>query len=112
MGNRLIINNIIWVVRFVSSDSAVLNRSDGSHTVGMTDGNLRTIFIDRNLRGAFLEKVLCHEICHAVCFSYGVRIPIETEELIANWVSMYGRIVINGLDNLMDSINKIGTKAY
>lgn len=100
---EFIINNNIWYVMFTNPNNPVFTRSDGSTTVGVTDGITRVIYLSDALRGAFLERVLCHEICHAVCFSYDLSIPIETEELIANWVSLYGREVICVLDNLLQN---------
>ena len=79
----------------------MLMRNDGSITVGMTDWNTKSIYLDKHLNGAFLEKVLCHELCHVICFSYNVRMDIEQEEYLANWISLYGRQVIELLDNLL-----------
>lgn len=110
MNNRFIVNNIIWCIKYVNSSSSVLTRSDGSTTVGMTDWSTKTIYLDKHLKGAFLEKVLCHELCHVLCFSYGISIPIEQEEYLANWVSLYGREVIELLDNLLSRVN--GNVAY
>lgn len=99
--NSFIVNGIEWRLAFVPSASSVLFRSDGSHTVGMTDANTHSVYIDENLQGEFLEKVLCHEICHCFCFSYNIKLDIEQEEYLANWVSMYGRKVIELLDILL-----------
>lgn len=101
------INNNTWYVMFVDSNNPIFTRSDGSTTVGVTDGITRVIYISSALRGAFLERVLCHELCHAICFSYDLHIPLQTEELIADWVSLYGREVINLLDDLLQNNYKI-----
>lgn len=101
------INGIIWKVQFVDENSFALFRSDGSRTVGMTSWYTRTIYLANNLRGAFLEKVLCHELCHCICFSYGIYMNIQQEEYLANWVSLYGREVISLLDNILMQVKGV-----
>ena len=98
------INNRLWRIRFVSPDSDYLRRSDGTLTVGVTDGGLNTVFISDNLTDDFLRKVLCHELCHVFCFSYNIEMPIEQEEFMADWLSLYGEELIYLLDDLMTII--------
>ena len=95
------INNRLWRIRFVSPDSDHLRRSDGSLTVGVTDGGLDTIFLSDSLADDFLRKVLCHELCHVFCMSYNINILIEQEEFMADWLSLYGEDLIYLLDDLM-----------
>lgn len=96
-----VINNIVWHINYVDTNNPKLIRSDGSRTVGMTDWNTCTIYLANNLRGNFKERVLCHELCHCICFSYNVKMNIKQEELLADWVSLYGREVIDLLDDLL-----------
>lgn len=98
------INNQIWHIEYTDNNSNMLLRSDGSRTVGMTDGNTRTVYLARSLSGGFLERVLAHELCHCICFSYDITIPIEQEEFLADWVSLYGREVIDVLDSLISQV--------
>lgn len=100
------INNNTWYVMFKNPNNSVFTRSDGSTTVGVTDGKTNVIYLSSALKGKFMERVLCHELCHAICFSYDINIPIESEELIADWVSLYGREVINILDEILKSLKK------
>lgn len=95
------INNIRWHIQYVGTDNPKLIRSDGSLTVGMTDWNSCTVYLANKLQGRFKEKVLCHELCHCICFSYDIHMDIEQEEFLANWVSLYGREVIELLDDLL-----------
>lgn len=99
--NDFYINGIHWGIKYVDPDSSKLKRSDGSTTVGMTDWNARTVYLADNLQGRFLEKVLAHELCHCICFSYGIHMNIEQEEFLADWVSVHGRKVIELLDYLL-----------
>lgn len=95
------INGVEWDVVFVNSSSDYLMRSNGTLTVGMTDWIDKTVYLAKGLRGAFLRKVLAHELCHCICFSYDIHIPIDQEEYLADWVSLYGTEVIYLLDDLM-----------
>lgn len=99
-----VINGVEWDVIFVNSGSNKLRRSDGSITVGVTDGNDMCIYLSDMLQGAFLERVLCHELTHAVCMSWGISIPLETEEWLCNFMSEHGKEIIYLLDDLMMNI--------
>ena len=98
---RFVINDTPWETRFVDSGSRFLTRSDGSITIGMTDGNTNTVYLDKHLNGRMLDKVLAHELCHCVMFSYNIYMNIEQEEFLADWFSNYGRDTVYLLDNLM-----------
>ena len=99
-----VINGIEWELCFVSASSDKLRRSDNSITVGVTDWGDRCVYVADALYGAFLRKVLCHELCHCFCFSYDIHMPIEQEEYLANWISLYGEDLIYLLDDLMETI--------
>ena len=102
------INNEIWNLVKVSRYSDMLQRSDGSRTVGMTDRNTKTIYLADDLRGKFLDRVLCHELCHAFCLSYNVYMDIDTEEIVADFLTTYGREVFEIADRLLIEIEEIG----
>ena len=84
------INNQWWYISFVPKYSKILQRSDGTYTVGVTDNDTKTVYIDETIKGYFLRKVLCHEITHAAMFSYDVNITAEQEELLADLIATYG----------------------
>ena len=101
-----IINNRMWHIEFVNAASKKLHRSDSSLTVGVTDGNDNCVYLSEFLSGAFLKKVLCHELCHCFMMSYNISIPIEQEEFLADWISVYGEDLIYLLDDLMRAISR------
>lgn len=69
----------------------------------MTDGNTHTVYLLESLRGYMFDKVLAHELCHCFCFSYGIDIPIDQEEFMADFISLYGRDLVYLLDDLLQS---------
>lgn len=101
-----IINGIEWDIVFVNNYSDDLKRSDGSRTVGVTDNGEKCVFLSKSLRGAFLRRVLAHELVHCFCFSYDIYIPLEEEERLADWVSLYGTDLVYLLDDLMQEMKK------
>lgn len=98
------INGILWDIVFVRPNSDSLRRSDGSITFAVTDWNDRCIYVSIAPKGAFLRKILAHELCHCFCFSFDVHMPIEQEEYLADWISLYGTDLIYLLDDLMRNI--------
>ncbi len=98
------INGITWDVVFVPPNSDKLRRSDNSVTCGVTDWNDKCVYLSNALYGDFLERVLCHELTHCVCFSWGISIPIETEEWLCTFMSEHGKEIIYLLDDLMRNI--------
>ena len=100
------INGIWWKIRFVDSWDASLKRSDGSYSLAVTDANTSTVYISKWLKGAKLRRVVAHELCHCFCFSFDVHMPLEQEEYLADWISLYGADLVYLLDDLMTIITK------
>ena len=105
---RFSVNNQEWKLLFVNPSNNNLKRSDGSITIGMTDNNTRTVYINNRLSDYMTNKVLAHEICHVFAFSFDYSMPIEVEETVADFFSLFGRDMIN----LLDDLTLILKKAY
>jgi hypothetical protein len=105
---RFTVNNQEWQLLFVNPSNSNLKRSDGSITIGMTDNNTKTVYINNRLSDYMTNKVLAHEICHVFAFSFDYSMPIEVEETVADFFSLFGRDMIN----LLDDLTLILKKAY
>ena len=103
---KFVVNNQEWQLKFVNPNNRNLMRSDGSITIGMTDNNKKTVFINNRLKGQLQDKVLCHELTHVFAFEYDYDIPIEVEEIVADFMSLYGRDIIYILDDIMEILKK------
>lgn len=95
------VNSNIWEVKFVKPNSIDLMRSDGSITLGMTDNNVKTVYINNRLNEYMTDKVLCHELTHVFAFEFDYFMDIQTEEIVADFMSLYGRNIIYLLDDLV-----------
>ena len=100
------INGQRWNIAFVPPYHRLLEKSDGSFTVGATDIDTHTIYINNQLYGSFLKKVLCHEITHAAMYAYNISMPINQEELFADIMATYGEEIINMTNTIYTQIRE------
>lgn len=103
---KIIVNSIVWNIIFVPSNSKELLRSDNVLTLGVTDRNVNCVFLSNQLHGDLLYKVLCHELCHVYIFSYGIYFLIEEEERLAEFISMFGKNIVNDTNNLLNQFQR------
>ena len=81
-----------------------LKRSDDSFTLGSCDNNNKTIYINDNLNERYQWKVVCHEIVHAVMFSYDINLNQKQEEVLADIIATYGKEIVSFTDNIIQQI--------
>ena len=98
------VNGLNWEISLVEPHSDMLRRSDNTITLGVTDNNDRTVYMNNRLSYDMFDKVLCHELCHVFSFAYNLHIPIEIEEMIADFLSTYGRDVIAVADDILKEV--------
>lgn len=103
---KFTINNQEWDLVFVKPNSKNLMRSDGSITIGMTDNNKKTVYVNNRLNEYLTDKVICHELTHVFAFEFDYFMPIETEEIVADFMSLYGRRIVYLLDDLVGILKK------
>lgn len=100
------VNNNKWKLEFVKPNSRKLMRSDCSITIGMTDNNVKTVYINNRLNQYLTDKVICHELTHVFAFEFDYDIPLDVEEIVADFMSLYGRDIIYLLDDLTEILKK------
>lgn len=98
------INGENWILQFVRPNSEKLRRSDGVYTLGVTDDNTKTVSIARGMSDYMTNKVLCHELVHCYSFSYDCNIDMRMEEIIADFMSLYGRDIIYLADDILQNV--------
>ena len=89
-----IINGELWRVIFVNENHYALKKPNGTFAIGACDDYSKTIYLSKNLSGEYLKKVLCHEITHAIMFSYNINMPIAQEELFAEIMATFGDEIV------------------
>ena len=100
------INGTNWRVQYENALSGELRRSDGTISLGVTDRNTHTIYLSDKLQGFMQRKVLIHEVCHAICMSYDVHLPIEQEEVLCDFVATYGDEVFGIVDMILGAVRR------
>ena len=98
------VNGNIWLLKFVHPSSSDLLRSDMTRTFGVTDNSVKTVFIADNMDDYMTDKVIVHELSHVHAMEYGYSIPIEVEEVVCDFLSLYGRKIIYLADDIMSQI--------
>ena len=104
---RFTVNNQNWDLVFVKPNSKELVRSDGSITIGMTDNVQKKVFINNRLSGYMMDKCIAHEMCHVYAFSFDYYMDIETEEIVADFFSLFGRSIVYQLHDLIKILQRV-----
>ena len=109
--NSFTVNGYRWRVMFVPSGSPELTDRTFQSRVATTDPDTMTIYLSDVLSGTMLTRVLIHEMCHAVMWSYDMfaeihrmvkrRYWVEAEEWICNFMADYGMIVFNKVSSIL-----------
>ena len=98
---EIVVNSIKWEIILVNPNDINLITNDGNYTLGMTDNNIKCIFLSNKLDDDLLYNVLCHELCHVYCFSYNIYMDIEDEERLAQFISDFGKSIIKDTHYLL-----------
>lgn len=104
---KFIVNNQEWNLLFVNPSSDNLRRSDGSITIGVTDNNTKTVYINNRLNDYMTDKCLAHELCHVYAFEFNYNMPLDVEEIVADFFSLFGRSMVYLLDELVKILKRV-----
>lgn len=73
----IVINGDVWrVVRVPAGDPSLIDRT-GSEKLATTDSSNMTISVSNAVKPPLLDKVVLHEVSHAVTVSYGLLEPLR-----------------------------------
>ena len=101
------VNNQEWELVLVKPNSKELVRSNGTITIGMTDNNQKKVFINNRLSDYMFDKCLAHELCHVYAFSFDYFMDIETEDIVDDFFSLFGRSIVYQLDDLIKILKRV-----
>ncbi len=68
----VLINGDLWTIERVSPANPLLIDRTGKLNIAVADGILHEIKISRNIMPPLLDKVVLHELAHAITMSYGL----------------------------------------
>lgn len=70
--NPFVVNGDVWrVIRVPAGDPRLIDRTGGSK-LAVTDEETRTVSILETVRPPLLDKVVLHEVAHAITVSWGL----------------------------------------
>ena len=119
---RFYLNGILWRVYYVPSNSSYLVDRTGNVRLATTDVRLHNIYIYEGLSGELLNRVIIHEIGHAVMASFGLiselhklvkpEYWIEAEEWGCNLIADYGSLILQTSEDVIRDSFDILPRAF
>lgn len=86
-----VVGGEVWRVVIVSGGDPRLTDRTGHERLATTDPSTRCVYLNSSLRPPLLDRVLLHEVAHAVTVSHGLlttlrsRLPEETWVHAEEW---------------------------
>lgn len=75
------INGEVWrVIRVPAGDPRLIDRT-GSSKLAVTDEPERTVYVLDTLKPPLLDKVMLHEVAHAITVSWGLLPEVRSDTL-------------------------------
>ena len=82
----VLINGELWKVERVSPDSPFLVDRTGISKIATTDPGTRVIYISDDVTAPLLDKVLLHEVAHAITVSHGLLDSLRNSIPDSMWI--------------------------
>lgn len=76
-----IINGELWGVARVPADSPLLIDRTDTRRLAVTDPTTRMVYLRADLKPPLLDRVLLHEVAHAVTVSWGLLPQVRLDTL-------------------------------
>lgn len=101
----LFINGFEWKVRFVSEAHEELADENGQPSLdGVTLLRKCEIYIDGNLPKGLMEKIVTHELVHAIAYSYDIDLENVDEEKMCDFIGTYFDVLKLNRDIILSKI--------
>lgn len=99
------INGFEWKVQFVPETHEALVDEDGKPSAdGIALLRKGEIYIDRELPKGMMEKVVTHELVHAIAHSYDVDLENVGEEKMCDFVGTFFDVIKENRELVMNII--------
>lgn len=94
-----------YIIKVVPKDNENLVMDDGEIHSGVTDFLTKVIYIRNDLLNDSFEYTIRHEITHAVTDSFGFLQVEWNDEILADFVAIYGKEIDKLAEELSEKIN-------
>lgn len=84
--NPVLINGELWNIERVSPGSPFLIDRTGNQRLATTDPLDRKIYISSDLKPPLLDKVMLHEVAHAITVSHGLLDSLRNSIPDSMWI--------------------------
>ena len=76
-----VINGDVWrVIRVPAGDPSLIDRTD-TPRLAVTDASDRTVYVRDDLMPPLLDRVMLHEVAHAVTVSWGLLPQVRSDTI-------------------------------
>ena len=76
-----VINGDVWrVIRVPAGDPSLIDRT-GGEKLAVTDSIDRTVYVRNDLMPPLLDRVMLHEVAHAITVSWGLLPQVRSDTL-------------------------------
>ena len=83
-----VINGDVWrVIRVPAGDPSLIDRT-GSEKLAVTDSLDRTVYVRNDLMPPLLDRVMLHEVAHAITVSWGLLPKVRSDALRGDLVGV------------------------
>ena len=82
----VLINGELWKMQRVSPGNPLLIDRTGTERIATTDPVTRTIRISSDVKPPLLDRVVLHEVAHAITISHGLLPPLRNSIPESMWV--------------------------
>lgn len=101
---RVKINNSNWKIK-ITDNKEELRDKEGHICKGTTCYRDSTVYIDNTVSRENLAHILRHELSHIYLYETQIRLKdLYTEEDICEFTAIYGRRIVNKVDNILKRI--------
>ena len=101
---KLKINNFEYKIYFVNYNDEHLDIGDNDYRSGMTYFKEKEIYIANNLKRDSYDYTLKHELTHAIIDSYGLLQIEWNDEIVADFMAIYSKILYELLE-ILDKVD-------
>ncbi len=99
------INGFEWNVHFVPETHDELVDENGEPSLyGVTLLRECEIYIDGDLPAGLMEKIITHELVHAVAFSYDINLDNVNEEQMCDFIGTFFDIIKQNREIVLNAL--------